>query len=89
MGASASITRNGDHRVGAARSNGSWAMPTRRSFATDRTAGRLVAYPDNDREAAQLDVAGRVTCSAGGSGLLLPAMVSLQYRTRLEGKQMM
>lgn len=58
IGGSASMTTSGDHLVGAARSKGSCAMPTRRSFATDRMAGRLVAYPGRDRV---LDDAG-VTC---------------------------
>lgn len=91
MGASASITMDGDHGVGAARSNGSCAMPARRSFATDRTAGRFVAYPDKDGGAAQLDDTRRVTCPAGAGDplLLLRAMVMLQFPTRLEGEQIM
>ena len=75
MGVSASIATKGDHLVGAARSNGSCAMPIRRSFVIDRMAGRVVA--DRDREAARLDDAGGVVCRTGGSDLLLPAICAI------------
>lgn len=90
MGGSASITTNGDHLVGAARSNGSCAMPTRRSFVIDRMAGRVAAYPDTDGEAAWLDDTWGLTCRAGGSDLLLPAMeVLLLALRRFQAKQML